>query len=780
MSQFQFHCAAMKPKHLMRAVEDLFNAYDPTIQTLDSYISDSLGDCDSPEADPSNKFIKQVLYSCHRYRPGLTSFLKHFFYDNASRVVRADYNMYMVMLCLALFRIDELGVKEFAKFANAQDPTKMTVFLKYLFDTSDGSPVQATVKEEWCKHYDVTYVEEALLGKIESLTPAMMQLVAELESKALGVAAAQEEKKAAAGITLLAKKPATVPRAPNITAPRPRRVPEPMRIDNAVKVGPEPTYMERTSLKDIEASKAKRLEDVREETRKKYDDSQAFKLHETRNTIDEVRRRVEEQRESELHFDASHRKPLPDFTKHNATVKLNTAAILREDALFKKKQAEEARLLKSYEDNLRDSTEYYRWKTDMEKHDHKMKMEQVHMKRMQAEASSQNARDALERQFNDNKAVADLIKQEGELMVKQKLYEEEVTVMVNKQLVREVKEVELKAPRKAEAEVFRARQETGKEIKAELHQAWERKVEEDELERERRMDKIRQLRTHTVHHPEVKVFDPTTSAGLGLLDEMSLVEMEERLEINHIRDKTIELEKRQAIMAERSKKQAQLSQRISNIQRIREAARESNQDSRSRKKEMEAKALADEELARNLAQVQLAEKLTRHREERKKQLGDLMEEEDRRKKNQMFQGAASSAVEETHFDQLLLGAEREAKIRQTSAQKAAAIYEQTKATAKRVVEKETKAEQLAKVKLYAAKDEEIKAARADLLEKEKAEVAAKKHTFQKTRMKEVEIKAKIVDRNVYAQSINNMSLQLAKTAAAARESKRNVVSMLMT
>ncbi len=42
----------MKPKHLMRAVEDLFNAYDPTIQTLDSYISDSLGDCDSPEADP--------------------------------------------------------------------------------------------------------------------------------------------------------------------------------------------------------------------------------------------------------------------------------------------------------------------------------------------------------------------------------------------------------------------------------------------------------------------------------------------------------------------------------------------------------------------------------------------------------------------------------------------------------------------------------------------------------------------------------------------------------
>ncbi len=155
---------------------------------------------------------------------------------------------------------------------------------------------------------------------------------------------------------------------------------------------------------------------------------------------------------------------------------------------------------------------------------------------------------------------------------------------------------------------------------------------------------------------------------------------------------------------------------------------------------------------------------------------DLLEEEERRRKNQMFEGAAVHQVEETHFDQLLLGAERQAKIQQNSAQKAAAIYEQTKATARRVVQQETKASQIAKAKLYAAKDEEIKKAKADLLEKQKAEVAHKKHEFQKTRMKEVEIKAKIVDRNQYANTINQMSLKLAQTAAV--ESKRNVVAAL--
>jgi len=63
--------------------------------------------------------------------------------------------------------------------------------------------------------------------------------------------------------------------------------------------------------------------------------------------------------------------------------------------------------------------------------------------------------------------------------------------------------------------------------------------------------------------------------------------------------------------------------------------------------------------------------------------------------------------------------------------------------------------------------------------KNKAEVAAKKFQFSKSRMKEKEIKAKLIDRNVYAQSINEMSLTLAKTAKMkAATSKSSVVSML--
>ena len=657
----------------------------------------------------------------------------------------------------------------------------MSQFLQYLFDTSPTSPIVCSVKQEWCKHYDVKYVEDSLIGTIHRLTPIMNKLAKSLDAKALGLVAAAEEKKAASGIPSAGSKRLTVPLAPNITKPRPRRVPEPMKITNDVNIGPAPTYLERTSLAAIERAKEEKLHDARVATLVKYENcsEQPFVLHETRSNMSEVRRRIEEKREAELQFGSSHRKPLPDFTKVHACVKLNTAAILREDALFKKKQAEEASLLSNYERDLRDSTEYFRWKTTMEGHDDAMKLEQVKLKRLSAESSTQNARDAIERQLADNKAVASLIKEEAKLLGAQRALEEDATLLVNKQLVAEIKVVEAMAPRLAESNVFQERQAIRVEQKKDLKLAWERKVAEDTVVAMQKMDKIRQLRSHAVHKPEVKVFDPTTSAGLGLLDEMSLVEMEERLEINKVREETTVVEKRRNIVANKAKKQAQLSQRIDNIARIRQAAKESNAEGRKNKKEESVYKLAVEEREREIKQVMLASSLMASRESRKKEMSDLANEEERRRKDQMFHGAAAHHVEETHFDQLLYGAEREAKNRQKRAKEAAAVYEQTKQTARNVVEREAKQKQNAKKALYSAKDLEIKEFQKDLLQKEKAEVAHKKNSFAKTRMKEVEIKAKLVDRNVYASKINTMSLSLAKTAAMkASQSKSNMVAAL--
>lgn len=114
------------------------------------------------------------------------------------------------------------------------------------------------------------------------------------------------------------------------------------------------------------------------------------------------------------------------------------------------------------------------------------------------------------------------------------------------------------------------RQKRKEDLRAEKEEAWEKKLEEDRLEQEKREDLIRQIRAlERAPKETVKVFDPTTSAGIGLLEEMSLVELKERLEMNKREQAKLELDKRQDILSNKADKETDLKSRIANIARIR-------------------------------------------------------------------------------------------------------------------------------------------------------------------------------------------------------------------
>lgn len=66
--------------------------------------------------------------------------------------------------------------------------------------------------------------------------------------------------------------------------------------------------------------------------------------------------------------------------------------------------------------------------------------------------------------------------------------------------------------------------------------------------------------------------------------------------------------------------------------------------------------------------MKLAERLIAKRQARRREEAMLAEEAEVIAKQRMFLGAAKAAIEERHFEQQMLGAEREAVDRQESAQ----------------------------------------------------------------------------------------------------------------
>lgn len=148
--------------------------------------------------------------------------------------------LYTIFAYLAIFRLDELGFPSFKEFIASQDPTKMFIFISYLFNPDI---LWSSLRAEWMKVTDLKYLEDEIIAGIEQFMPDVEEYSGELQARALGVTASQQSKKEAASSMSVAmphavnKKPNTRPISPNLTKPRPPLLPEPQRINQKVIIG---------------------------------------------------------------------------------------------------------------------------------------------------------------------------------------------------------------------------------------------------------------------------------------------------------------------------------------------------------------------------------------------------------------------------------------------------------------------------------------------------------------------------------------------------------------
>lgn len=115
-----------------------------------------------------------------------------------------------------------------------------------------------------------------------------------------------------------------------------------------------------------------------------------------------------------MKFQGNKAKPAPDFTKNDAVVKLNAAALKREKLLIDKVAAEEIKKIEEMSRGLKDDSDLVRWRREMEQKDDIERLEHIQKKKIEMELAREEAIKAQQQKAQENHALVVRMKIESE------------------------------------------------------------------------------------------------------------------------------------------------------------------------------------------------------------------------------------------------------------------------------------------------------------------------------------------------------------------------------
>ena len=769
---------------LLETAEKLYRAFNPAQVTLDTHVDRALSETGAQSHNSYDEtFIRQVLYGVVRYRQFLGSLMDSFYYYNSGVANRDDRDMYKLLAYLAIFRLEELGFANFRRLLDAQTPQKMVVFFRYLFNESY---LQEAVRDDWLKLYDKGFVDD-LIAKLLSWKVEMSNILSSLEqtvymnrntapatsgsengshhprelypstsaittvsSSAAGHRDLNHNMSMAASIagTVQTLTPSqtmvkmTTPKPFNLSQPRPKPLP--------VEPPPPPPlaiYRSPPKINDGPTKDELAIQAAREENRRAAEERRAnatpFKLRvlERPTNLDKIREEIEADIARQLTFQPASRVNPPSGPVV-AAVKLNAAAILREDALYRKKQQQEAELIKQYERELRDPSEFNAWQQKVLKMDEAARAELVERRRVEMQELHEAAIRAKERQVEENQAVGRQVKAELKLIEEQREKDKEEDVKVKqamREAVAETRGNAAAAAEKAAAEKWTQAEEERQKRAQDAKMLAEQQIRDLAEKR----DIIMQLRAlEKVPKQRFKAFDPTEGPDHGLLDSMPLIELRERLKVVKRRRQEEEEQSRQQILRSKQEKEDMLRAKVANIQRVRKAAASQGVQRREEKVATVQASAARTATKHDDDVLLLHRKLEEKRALSVAEKQRIIHEEMKIKFEQMQQAAGADQVEANKFLELRSGAQREMAARQATKLATATVNEEVKSKATAVRSRNIKAEQAVKTGFLSAYDDKIAALMRTAQSAEMQDSQRKKALATTQRSKELEQRAR--------------------------------------
>ncbi|XP_052102291.1 cilia- and flagella-associated protein 99-like isoform X2 [Mytilus californianus] len=641
-------------KQLFVHCVQVLNTYNVDTQSVEEHVNRYLKE--NGIFDESDQtFIVEVFSECVRYSNLMEVVLNGFYNKDGKTTLRSEQNLYHVICYLATFRLDELGMAHFRKFVSSQDINKMYRFLSFFLNERN---LLTWIKDGWEKYYEHVFVQTSLLSPLQRWMPEIDDMLSLMKNTIDN----RLKPKSRAGSV-------TETRPFNITQPRPRSIPVPEPIPKLKKHKPAPVtlYDKPVEIEMIqrtkEANRRRAEERLMEASRLQYACANPNKSQKTKEIISNI---IYEE-ESKIDFEKHKANPTPAFLRlmkfrqsREVPVKMNTAQILREGKLYQQREEEIIKKLENLEAGAKDASDFLKWQSEMRQKDLESKLADIERRRLGGKLSHEEAIFARQNLIKDNKQKVLEMKEETKQMMQEFLEKKFKEEKEMRNLVEETMQGH-KNTKEATKKLKDYKRKIVQEVNEESKELMKQALEEAELEMRRKMELIHQIKAmEAVPIIRQKLVDLSESAGHGLLSEMSIAELRERVSLCKAAEKESEENRRDDILQNKEAKDQLLLNTLETIskhrlEQTRAAATRLETKKKSEPKKIELKDEKLTELQKKLEE----RKAQRMKEREAAKLGTKRNSADNRTRSLINQ---KKALEENRWRELELTQERAAKL----------------------------------------------------------------------------------------------------------------------
>ncbi|XP_073505031.1 cilia- and flagella-associated protein 99-like isoform X2 [Phyllobates terribilis] len=618
----------------------LHSKYNPEDRSLEHFLEESMEDFQILN-DEEEQFVLDVLCGCVQYKNLLDVVVRAFYARDGKHYLLSERSLFAVISYIAIFRIGDLGLQTFGRIIKCQDFTKMGKFLRFFFNVLNLS---TWIKDEWSQIYDSNYVKENWINPLLKWQPEVLNLIDSIDSKM------------ADGPDIIKGSKVTEVKEFSITKPKPRTLPLPQKIPVQKPHQPVPNTTYK-SPKDQDVLQGKKLRNrkkaeelLMEANMGQFNCANPEKSEKTKRVLSEIRK----EEDDKLSFNKTKLQPPPIKKVDNVPVRLNTAAILREGALYQRQVEDELNRIEKLIDGARDPSEFLEWQRQMLAKDLERQLADIECRRLEGKLSREEAVLARQNLIQENKKKVLMKKEETAKLMREyaeKRLQEEKEM---RDLVEQVSEGH-KNTKQARLKLQKYKQQIVQEVAEESRELLRQALEEAQEELRKKFELIREIRAmESVPIIRQKFVDLTQTAGHGLNCEMSVVELWERLALLKEAQRKAEEEKRDQILEEKQTKQQHLLDTLEQISLHRAAQ---GKAALLRLEEKKSKSQFGKTAAANNDRVtELQRKLEKRITERERQAEAL--------KLHPQRNAIKDSYEEKHWKELEESRERQAQLLQ--------------------------------------------------------------------------------------------------------------------